>query len=342
MPAEDTSPRGHLVKIVLVRTPGGPEALEVCEAPVPVPGPNEVLIRAEAFGVGQPDVLIRKGVYMWMPPLPASPGNDLAGRIAGVGAGVSGLAVGRAVLLSARDLSQRGGCYAEFIAVPADAVHVLPDDVDMEHAAALANYQVAYALLHETNGPRTPASVLVIGAGGGVGSALVQLAKVAGMTVIGTVSSEKKAAFARAMGADHVIDYRTRSVPREILALTDGRGVDLALDHAGGPALTELLGALANWGTLVTYNALSELPDKDLLGEMRAHVARSLAVRCFSFHSYDHDRDGRRRLMRAVIDLLAQGAIRPAIGARFKLTEVRRAHALIEAGTVLGKIVMHP
>jgi NADPH2:quinone reductase len=330
------------VKVVLVRTPGGPEALEVCEAPVPVPEPNEVLIRAEAFGVGQPDVLIRKGVYPWMPPLPANPGNDLAGRIAGMGASVSGLAAGQAVLLSARDLSQRGGCYAEYVAVPADAVHVLPDNVDTEQAAALSNYQVAYALLHETNGPRVPASVLVVGAAGGIGSALVQLAKVAGMTVIGTVSTDEKAAFARAMGADHVINYKRQSVPQETLALTGGLGVDLVLDHAGGPALTEFLAVLANWGTLVSYNALSAMPDKDLLSEMRAHVGNSPAVRCFSFHSYDHDPEGRRRLMRAVIELLAKGAIRPAIGARFNLGEVRRAHALVEAGTALGKIVMHP
>ncbi len=330
------------MEIVLVRTPGGPEALEVCEAPVPVPGPNEVLIRAEAFGVGQPDVLIRKGVYPWMPPLPANPGNDLAGRVADRGESVSGLAVGQAVLLSARDLPQRGGCYAEYVAVPADAVHVLPDDVDMDRAAALANYQVAYALLHKTGGRRAPGSVLVIGAAGGVGSALVQLAKVAGATVIGTVSTEETAAFARAMGADHVIDYKTQSVPEETLALTDGRGVDLVLDHAGGPAFTELLAALANWGTLVSYNALSSMPDKELLSEMRAHVGKSPAVRCFSFHSYDHDPEGRRRLMRAVIELLAKGAIRPAIGACFSLGEVRQAHTLIEAGTALGKIVMRP
>jgi NADPH2:quinone reductase len=84
------------------------------------------------------------------------------------------------------------------------------------------------------------------------------------------------------------------------------------------------------------------LPEKNLLSEMRAHVDRNPAVRCFSFHSYDHDREGRRRLMRAVIELLAKGAIRPAVGARFSLSEVRQAHALLDTGGVLGKIVMHP
>ena len=330
------------MKIILLHAPGGPDVLEVCEAPVPEPRANEVLIKAEAFGVGQPDVLIRKGVYKWMPPLPANPGNDLAGRIAGIGRSVSSLTVGQKVFLSARDLSQRGGCYAEFVAVPADAVHVLPENVDIEQAAALANYQVAYALLHETAGPRVPRSVLVIGAAGGVGSALVQLAKLAGMTAIGTVSSAEKAAFARALGADHIINYKEQSVPEATMELTSGQGVDLVLDHVGGSSFTEHLSALANWGTLVSYNAFTGLPEKDLLSGMRAHIGKSPAVRCFSFHSYDHDAEGRRRLMRAVIEPLAKGAIRPAIGARFSLSEVRRAHALIEAGTALGKIVMHP
>jgi NADPH2:quinone reductase len=330
------------LRVVLLRTPGGPEVLEVCEAPVPEPREGEVLIEAEAFGVGHPDVLIRTGVYKWMPPLPANPGNDLAGRIAGVGGGVTGFAVGQKVLLSARDLAQRGGCYAEYVAVPAHAVHILPENADMAEAVALSNYQAAYALLHETAGPRAPASVLVVGAAGGVGSALVQLAKVAGMTVIGTVSGPEKAAFARTMGADHIVNYRERSVPEAVLELTSGQGVDLVLDHAGGSAFTGYLAALANWGTLVSYNAFTPLPEQDLLAEMRAHIGKSPAVRCFSFHSYDHDREGRRRLMGAVADLLGKGAIRPAIGARFGLAEVRQAHAALDAGTVLGKIVMRP
>jgi NADPH2:quinone reductase len=329
------------LKVVLHRTTGGPEVLEVCEAPTPVPGDNEVLIKAEAFGVGQPDALIRKGIYKWMPPLPANPGNDLAGRIAGTGRGVTAFTVGQKVLLSARDLARRGGCYAEYVAVPADAVHTLPESVDLEQAAALSNYQVAYVLLHETTGPRTPRSVLVIGAAGGIGSALVQLAKHAGMTVIGTVSGAEKAQFARGMGADHIVNYREQPVPEATLALTGGHGVDLVLDHAGGPAFTGYLAALADWGTLVSYNAFGPMPDKDLLAEMRANIGKSPAVRCFSFHTYDADREGRRRVMAAVIEQLAAGAIRPAIGSRFSLAEVRAAHALLDAGTALGKIVMH-
>jgi NADPH2:quinone reductase len=330
------------MKAVLVHTPGGIDALDYVDVAEPRPGPDDVLIRAEAFGVGVPDTLIRSGKYKWMPPLPANPGNDAAGWIAAIGANVKGIAVGQKVLLSARDLAQRGGCYAEMIVAPAEAIHPLPDHIDPQRAVCLANYQVAYALLHEACGKQQPKSALVVGAAGGVGSALVQLAKLAGMKVTGTVSTDEKAKFAREMGADEVIFYRKEDVVARTRELTGGEGVDLILDHAGGKTFTDLLGALAKWGTLVSYNGFSDLPEKDLMAEMRKHMAICPAVRSFSFHIYDHDRDGRRAIMQRIIAYLADGAIKPAVAARLKLSEVREAHGLLEAGTTLGKIVMTP
>lgn len=330
------------MKAVLVRRPGGPEALELVELPVPVPGPGQVQIRAEAFGVGQPDVLIRRGVYKWMPPLPANPGNDVAGRISALGRGVEGLALDQKVLLSARDLSMRGGCYAEFVVAPADAVHMLPESVDLHEAVCLSNYQVAYALLHECRHPRAPASVLVIGAAGGVGTALVQLAKLAQMRVIGTVSTEEKAGFARRNGADDVIFYRSEDVVARCRDLTKGEGVGLVLDHVCGPDFVGYLGALGKWGTLLSYNAFAGLPEQNLMAAMRDHLDICPAVRCFSFHIYDHDREGRRALMRNVIEALSSRAIKPAVSARLKLDQVREAHELLERGSALGKIIMTP
>ncbi len=330
------------MKAVLVHTPGGPEALDYVDAPVPVPGAGDVLIRAAAFGVGQPDALIRRGAYKWMPPLPANPGNDVAGIVEAVGADVADLKVGQKVLLSARDLPQRGGCYAEYVAAPASAVHALADHVALEEAVCLANYQVAFALLHEATGPKPPGSVLVIGAAGGVGSALVQLAHLAGMRVIGTVSSPEKADFARAMGADEVIFYRSETVVDRVLELTAGRGVDLVLDHVCGPEFASYLKVLDKWGTLLSYNAFAGLPEVNLMGEMRKYVGKCPGVRCFSFHIYDDDRDSRRRMMREVIGMLESGAIRPAISARFRLGDVRKAHAMLDSGAALGKIVMTP
>src|SRR3954465_1414285 len=210
------------MKAVLVHRPGGPEALDVVDVAIPEPSAGEVQIKAEAFGVGQPDALIRRGVYKWMPPLPANPANDVAGRISAVGKDVRDVVVGQKVLLSARDLSQRGGCYAEYVVAPADAIHILPDTVDVEDAVCLANYQVAFALLHQCGGPQPVDSVLIIGAAGGVGTSLVRRAKLAGMSVIGTVSSQEKADFARSNGADHVIFYRSEDVVARTRELRGG------------------------------------------------------------------------------------------------------------------------
>ncbi len=190
---------------------------------------------------------------------------------------------------------------------------------------------------------RNPAdSVLVIGAAGGVGTSVVQLAKLAGMRVIGTVSTEEKAAFAKSNGADDIIFYRTEDVVAQTRRITDGRGVGLVLDHVCGPEFVSYLGVLGKWGTLVSYNAFAGLPEQNLMAEMRNYLDVCPAVRCFSFHIYDHDRQGRRAIMREVISALENGAIKPAISARLKLAEVRRAHTLLESGAALGKIIMTP
>lgn len=328
------------MKAVLVSRPGGPEALEVVDLPVPLPGPGEVQIRAVAFGVGTPDVLIRRGVYKWMPPLPANPGNDVAGHVTAVDPGVTGIEPGSKVLLSARDLPMRGGCYAEVVVAPADAVHPLDAHVDLHTAVCLSNYQVAQALLQECGHPRAPRSVLVVGAAGGVGTALVQLARREGLRVIGTVSTEEKAAFARANGADDIVFYRSEAVVQRIRELTGGEGVGRVFDHAGGPDFVGYVGALGPWGTLVSYNGFAPLPEQNLVAALREHMAVCPAVRSFSFHLYDHDRDGRRALMRSVIDALSRGEIDPPIWARLPFAEVRRAHELLESGAALGKIVM--
>jgi len=206
----------------------------------------------------------------------------------------------------------------------------------------LANYQVAWALLHACGAPSKASSALVIGAAGGVGTALVQLAKRAGMTVIGTVSSKEKASFARNNGCDHIIFYRDEDVIARTRELTGGRGVGLVLDHVCGPEFAAYLGVLDKWGTLISYNAFAGLPEQNLMAEMRKYLDVCPAIRCFSFHIYDNDRDGRRAIMREVIDALAKGEIRPAISATLKLSEVRKAHTLLESGAALGKIIMTP
>lgn len=330
------------MKTVVIRKTGGPEVLEPADVAAPVPGPGEVLVRAEAIGVGWPDVLIRTGVYKWMPPLPTSPGSDMAGRIAALGAGVSNLGVGQKVLVTARELSQRGGCYAEVLAVPATAPFPLPEAVDLDAAACLPNYQVAWAMLRDVLQSRKLRSIFIAGAAGGVGSAAVQLARHLDLMVIGSVSSAAKERFVREQGADHIVNYRSENPLSRVLELTGGRGVDLALDHVGGPGLVDCLKMLAPMGTLVSYNAVAGLPPTDLFGEMRALLAKSLTLRCFSMHVLDNDPVLRRQIMTEVIELLARGAIRPAISARLPLVQAAEAHRMIERGDSLGKILLVP
>ncbi len=330
------------MRTVIIRQTGGPEVLELIEAPDPVPGPGEVVVRSHAMGVGWPDILIRKGVYEWMPPLPASPGSELSGRVEALGPGGTGLAVGQAVLVSARNLPVRGGCYTERIAVPAESLYVLPEAVDLEAAACLGNYQVAWALLFECTRGFDPKSVLIKGAAGGVGSAAVQLAKHAGMRIYGTVSSAEKAEFARRQGADELIDYRRENVAERLDALTDGAGVDLILDHVAGPAFSDNFDMLAPWGTIVSYNDRDGAPARDVFGDIRANAVKAAAVRAFSMHIYDRDPDGRRRIMERIVDLCAAGAIRPPIGARFAMERAGEAQAMVEAGGALGRVILVP
>lgn len=330
----------HIQVIQLTRT-GGPEVLELAERPLPQPAPHEVRVRAQAIGVGKPDALIRKGVYQWMPPLPAVPGNEMAGVIDALGAGVSGLHRGQQVLVSARELPQRGGCYAEAICVPADAVYRLPDAVSATDAVTLGNYQLAGALLYES-GIRRPASLLIHGAAGGVGTAVLQLAQADGLLAIGTVSSDDKLDFARAAGARHVIPRGTHNVHAEVMALTGGRGVDLVLDHVGGPQFASNLDLLAPLGTLLSYNALAGLPEENLLGALRRLMGKSLGVRCYSIHSLDQMPATRRALMERAISLMAAGSLRPPPPTLLPLAEAQRAHELLDAGLTLGKLVLLP
>ena len=172
------------MKAIILRSPGGPEVLERVDLPLPVPKPGEARVKAMAIGVGRPDALIRTGRYMWMPPLPAIPGNEVAGIVDALGpdAADAGVSVGDRVLLSSRELPQRGGGYAEFACASAAALYRLPDAISFDAAGSLPNFQLAQALLFGS-GAADARSVLVTGAAGGVASAMAQLACARGLQV---------------------------------------------------------------------------------------------------------------------------------------------------------------
>lgn len=330
------------MRVVQVHVPGGPQALTLADLPLPVPGANEVRVKAQAIGVGGPDVLIRKGTYKWMPALPATPGNELAGVVDAIGSKVTQLQVGQRVLVSSRELAERGGCYAQFICVPEDAPFVLPDSISCDDAVSLGNFQLAHAMLLGSNGGLPVKSILVPGAAGGVATALVQLARHHGMQAIGTASSAEKRAYALANGASAVVEPDPAALPARVMELTGGRGVDLAFDHIGGSLFIACIRSLAPLGTAISYNIVSGPPASDVFMELRALLGKSLAVRTFSIHTFDQHRAERRALMQRAIDLMAAGDVHAPQTTVVPLDEVRQAHELLDSGKTLGKLVLRP
>jgi NADPH2:quinone reductase len=329
------------MKAILIRTPGGPSALELVEAPVPEPGPGQARVRAHAIGVGRPDVLMRQGTYKWMPPLPAIPGNELAGVVEAVGAGVRDVALGDRVLLSARELPRRGGCYAEAACAPAESLYALPDSVTFDAAVSLPNFQLAQALLFGCGSAGPVRSVLITAAAGGVASAMVQTARARGLQVIATASSAAKRDHALRQGASAALDSAAPDLAEQVKALTAGQGVDLALDPTGGPMFIACLHALAPLGLAVSYNILAGMPP-DVFGVLRQLLGRSLAVRTFSMHSFDVDTARRRGLMHDAIALMASGAVQAPPTTVLPLADARRAHELLDDPAFTGKLVLHP
>jgi NADPH2:quinone reductase len=288
-------------------------------------------------------MLVRKGTYNWMPPLPAIPGNEMAGVVDALGPGASGTRPGQPVLVSSRELPFRGGCYAEAICVPAASLFPLLSAIAPNDAVSLPNYQLAGALLYES-GVRKPRSIVAYGASGGVGMALLQLAACDGIAAIGIVSTEEKRAFARRAGIENVLIRGKDDLPERVMALTGGRGVDVVYAMAGpSAAFIANLDLLAPLGTVVSFATLGgPLPDADLFGELKKRQAKCLGVRCYSIHTLDHDRELRRALMERAIGLMAAGRLRPPPATLLPLAEAARAHELMEAGRSMGKLVLTP
>ncbi|WP_200879596.1 MULTISPECIES: zinc-dependent alcohol dehydrogenase family protein [Comamonas] len=329
------------MKAVQLQTTGGPEVLSLVDLPLPQPGAGQVRVKAHAIGAGGPDVLIRNGTYKWMPPLPAIPGNELAGIVDAVGPGVSRLAIGDRVLVSARELPQRGGCYAQAICVAESVPFVLPDTIAFDDAVSLGNFQLALALL-ASNGNLPAQSILVPGAAGGVATALAQVARSRGLRVIGTASTPEKQAFAIENGVTDLVNGDVKTLPQQVMALTDGRGVDLAFDHVGADLFIACLRSLAPSGMAVSYNILAGPPSADVFDELRKLLARSLAIRTFSIHAVDADITQRRGLMEEAIRLMASGLVRAPRAMRMQLAQARQAHELLDSGGTLGKLVLIP
>ena len=326
------------MQAIQLRRYGGPEVLELVELPTPTPAAGEVLVRVHTIGVGKPDVLVRTGVYPWSKTLPVVPGHEMAGNVVALGEGVQNVALGDPVLV----IRATGGGYAEYAAVPAAALTRLPADMDVERAVGALNYLAAWTMLHEVARLQRGQTLYLNGASGGVGTAIIQLANLAGATVIAGASSEAKCAFARVRGAHHVIDYSREDAVQRVREITSGQGVNLMLDQFVGPHFDRNVEMLATFGQIMVYNQTGGVPEKNVMQAMFAHVAKCPSLRVFSLHCYDDQPAKRRELLTHVIELLASGKVESHVCQRMPLSEARAAHELLDSGAVFGKLLLKP
>ncbi|WID94993.1 zinc-binding dehydrogenase [Bosea vestrisii] len=320
---------------------GGPEVLDTVEIDQPSPGPGEVLIAVGAVGVNFFEVLMRQDRYVVTPPLPFSPGVEIAGTIAALGEGVATFSVGERVAAALYLAGAQSGGYAEYVAVNADVVVRLPEALPF--AAATALQVQGLTALHLLRGnPAAGRNVLISAAAGGVGSLLVQLAKRAGAKrVIAMASSNEKLALAQGIGADAGVDYTQPDWPEQVRALTDGAGPDLIFDASGGDIPAQCLALLAPFGRLVLYGPLSIADFRPDAEELKALIFGNRAVAGFSLlpnltsERLAHD-------LGELFALVTAGELKLLPGGSFPLAQASAAHAALESRQSAGKLVLVP
>ncbi|NYD40416.1 NADPH:quinone oxidoreductase family protein [Nocardioides panaciterrulae] len=322
------------MRAALVKEFGPPSSLVVEEVPDLEPGPGEVVIEVAAVSINFPDILVVEGSYQNLPPRPFSPGKEAAGRVLAVGEGVQRLVVGQRVLA----LVEYGG-YAEQLRVAADLVMELPDAMSYEEAAAFGLVaSTAYFGLVRRGRLQPGETVLVTGAGGGVGSAGVQLAKALGARVVALAQDDRKGEVARAQGADVVLTSTPETLRDDLLAATDGKGVDVVLEMLGGDFLTQIIRATAWEGRIVIVGFASGGQNPIKPGHL---LVKNIAV--LGLQSSDY-RDRMPAMMRSTMAemfaLFEQGLIHGAVDATFPLEDAAEALQYVKDGKVRGKAVL--
>jgi NADPH:quinone reductase len=319
--------------IRVVRT-GGVEVLAVEEVPEPEPGPAEARVRVEVAGVNFIDVYHRTGLYP--KPLPFIPGVEGAGVVDAVGEGVQEVAVGDRVAWA-----MHPGSYAEAAVVPAARLVRVPDGLPLERAAALMVQGMTAHYLTTSTYPLGARDVAVVhAAAGGVGLLLIQLAKAAGARVIGTCSTEAKAALARAAGADHVVLYTKEAFGPEVRRLTDGAGATVVYDSVGRATFRESLSCLRPRGYLVLYGQSSGKVEPFDPGDLAA--AGSLFLTRPSLAHYTRDRAELEWRAGDVFERAADGRLDVRIHDVLPLAEAAEAHRLLEGRATTGKVLLRP
>jgi NADPH:quinone reductase len=340
---------------IIVTHYGGPDALQVVEEEIPKPQDGEVRVKVWAAGVSLPDIMAREGVHPETPLVPFTPGWDLVGLVDRLGNGVSGVEPGQ--IVAAMPIN---GAYAEFVCLPQRELVPVPSGLDATEAVSLVlNYITAYQMLHRSAKVRPGQRALIHGAAGGVGSALLQLGRLAELEMYGTCSSRGASAVSALGGIP--IDYEDEDFVEEIHRLTS-EGVDVVFDSIGGTHIWRSRKALRTGGRVVAYGLTGSLRGGRLASGRGGRRHRYRAITIFGLYiAGGWLFPGRKRVIPysiqtlkrlktewfrqdliALFDLLQQKKIKPLIAQRFQLAEARQAHDLLGKGGVIGKIVLVP
>jgi NADPH2:quinone reductase len=323
------------MRAIEITTPGEPDVLKPAERPMPAAAKGEVLIEVRAAGVNRPDCLQRRGRYPVPPGASDIPGLEVAGRIVALGEGVSSWKVGdEACALLA------GGGYATYCNVPAEQCLSIPKGLSMVEAASLPEtFFTVWSMVWGRGRLAEGETLLVHGGSSGIGVTAIQMAKALGHTVFVTAGTDDKCRACLELGADHAINYRTQDYAKEIKALTNGRGVDVILDMVAGEYVKRDIEAVADDGRIVILallgGAKGEVPFDPILRRRITITGGTLRPRPIAFKG-----QVARDLKERIWPLLESGKIKPVIHATFPLEEASKAHALMESGVHIGKIVL--
>lgn len=328
---------------VVITGLGGPEVLKLVEQELPQPAPGEARVQVLATGVAYADILMRHGLYPKTPPFPFAPGYDIVGAIDALGEDVSEFRLGQRVAA----LTMTGG-YSQFTLVPARHLVPVPEGLDPAEAVSLVlNYVTAYQMLHRATQMRADNAILIHSAAGGVGTAVLQLGKIAGLRMFGTASKSKHP-LVSGLGATP-IDYHSENFVDRIRELA-AEGLDAAFDPIGGTHWWDSYRCLDRGGSLVCFGAQAAMRDGKLSAGVGFALLALMKLLPDGKHAFWYNvknlRDVRpdwfREDLSRLFDLLAERKIQPVIAARFPLREAARAQEMLEKAQFSGKVVLLP
>lgn len=320
------------MKAIRVSEYGGPSVLKIEDVPTPQPGPNQVLVRNHAVGINPVDTYLRSNTDNRGPKLPYTPGSDAAGVVEAVGAGVTAVKAGDRVYFG----GSVTGAYAEMSVCNQGQVHPLPGNASFAQGAAMnVPYATAYHALFNRGHGRAGETLLVHGASGGVGIGAVQLARAAGLTVIGTAGTERGRRLVLEQGAHHVLDHTAAGYLSEVLKLTENRGVELVLEMLANANLEKDLGIIAMGGRVVVIGnrGTTEINARSAMNKDAAILGMAL------FHATPAQLAG---IHAALVEGLRNGSLRPVIAQEIPLAQAPRAHEAVMAPGHSGKVVLIP